>query len=76
MAKCVYCAARTISSTGLCQKCKSARHHGFKRIRNEDLIVDEAGGAWWVWTEHGEVLVVGRSTKQDAIVALGRGEQV
>lgn len=74
--RCSYCAARTISCTGLCRTCKSARHKGSKQIRDEGLIVDQAGGAWWVWTEHGQVLVVGRSTKLEAIVALGRGEQV
>jgi len=74
--KCSYCGHRTISCTGLCRTCKSARHRGGERIRAEGLIIDQAGSAWWVWNEHGQVLVVGRSTKQEAIVALGRGEEI
>jgi len=50
--------------------CKSAHHHGHKRVEAEGLLVDMAGGSWWIWSPKGEVLVIGRATKQEAIIAL------
>lgn len=58
----------------VCRTCKSSLHHAHKRIKAEGLLVDTAGGSWWVWTPKGEVLVIGRNTYFLAVLALGRGE--
>jgi hypothetical protein len=71
--KCHGCGARTISYTGWCQTCKSKRHHARKRIAGEGLVVDQAGGSWWIWTKDGEVLVSGKRTQAAAITALAMG---
>ena len=62
--------------TGFCQTCKSKRFHAHRRIEREGLIVDQAGGAWWVWDRNGEVLVIGKPTRDDAITALALGDEV
>lgn len=72
--KCTACGARTTASAGYCQRCKSLRHHGYKRLKEENLILDEAGGAWWIWDQRGDVIVSGKPTKEAAIIALGGGE--
>ena len=46
--KCKACGTRTTASAGYCQSCKSKRHHGYKRLKEENLLLDEAGGAWWI----------------------------
>ena len=71
--RCKACEARTTASAGYCQRCKSLRHHGYKRLKEEHLILDEAGGAWWIWDQRGEVIVSGKPTKEAAIIALGGG---
>jgi hypothetical protein len=68
------CGERTRACGAHCRSCQSARHQTFKRIEAEGLIVDEAGGSWWVWTAKGEVLVIGKDTKNDAIDALASGD--
>jgi hypothetical protein len=71
--KCEFCGTKTTSSWDLCRACKSALHHGHKRVEAEGLIVDETvrgAGSWWVWSPKGEVLVLGRTSKRDAIIAL------
>ena len=73
--KCEACGGRTVASAGLCRTCKSALHHAHKRIESEGLLVDTAGGSWWVWTARGEVIVMGKSTKHEAIMALALGEE-
>jgi hypothetical protein len=72
--KCKACSARTTASGGYCQRCKSLRHHGYKRIKEENLIVDQAGGAWWIWDARGDVLVAGKPTRDAAILALVLGD--
>lgn len=72
--KCTACGSRTSASAGYCQTCKSLRHHGLKRVKAENLLVDEAGGAWWIWDRRGDVLVSGKPTRAEAIIALARGE--
>ena len=74
MAICKTCDARTKASAGYCQRCKSLRHHGYKRLKAENLILDEAGGAWWIWNQRGDVLVSGKPTRAAAIIALALGE--
>jgi len=74
LSRCVGCGIKKRASGSYCQKCKSAVHHAIRRIEDESLIVDTAGGAWWVWTAKGEVLVVGKDTKPDAIYDLAMGD--
>ena len=71
--KCKTCGTRTSASAGYCQRCKSLRHHGHKRLKEEKLLLDEAGGAWWVWDARGDVVVAGKPTRDAAILALGAG---
>jgi hypothetical protein len=73
-AKCKACDTRTKASAGYCQRCKSLRHHGYKRVKDENLVVDQVGGAWWIWDARGNVLVAGKPTQAAAIIALGVGE--
>lgn len=72
--RCKTCGTRTTASAGFCQRCKSLRHHGYKRVKAEKLVVDEAGGAWWVWSPRGDVIVTGKPSREAAILALGGGE--
>ena len=72
--RCKACSARTIASGGFCQRCKSLRHHGYKRIKEENLILDQAGGSWWIWNPRGDVLVSGKPTAAEAVIALAAGE--
>jgi len=67
--KCEGCGGKT-TCAHYCQRCKSKRFHARKRIDAEGLILDEAGGAWWVWDAKGTVLVIGKNTKQEAFNAL------
>jgi hypothetical protein len=73
-AKCKACGVRTTASAGYCQRCKSLRHHGYKRVKDENLVVDQVGGAWWIWDARGNVLVAGKPTRTEAIIALAVGE--
>ena len=72
--KCKTCGTRTTASAGYCQRCKSMRHHGYKRLKEENLLLDEAGGAWWIWDQRGDVVVIGKPTRDAAILALGGGD--
>lgn len=72
--KCEWCGARTVGCTGLCRGCKSKRHHAYARIEREGLLLDVAGGAWWVWTARGDALVTGCDTRGEAVRALATGE--
>lgn len=67
MSRCKWCEAETTGYTGRCRTCKSKLHHAFKRIDAEKLIIDEAGGGWWVWSAKGDVLVIGQATRELAI---------
>ena len=71
---CVACGRKHGAMPPFCQGCRSKWHHTHKRIKKEGLIVDEAGGAWWVWDKKGEVLVMAKPTKFDAIKALAFGD--
>ena len=68
--KCEGCGTPTQGHTGRCRTCKFAYQRAFARIEKESLLVDTAGGSWWVWDKKGEVLVIGRDTKVQAIIAL------
>ena len=72
---CKACRTRTTASAGYCQGCKSKRHHGYKRLKEGKLILDEAGGSWWIWDQRGDVVVTGKPTRDAAIIALGGGDE-
>jgi hypothetical protein len=72
--KCKACGARTQASAGFCQRCKSLRHHGYQQVKDDHLVVDQAGGSWWIWDRRGEVLVSGKPTKDAAVIALASGD--
>src|SRR5574342_249936 len=72
--RCKACGARTTASGGYCQRCKSLRHHGYKQIKDEHLILDQAGGSWWIWSPRGDVLVSAKPTAAEAVIALAAGE--
>jgi hypothetical protein len=74
-ARCKTCGTRTTASAGYCQRCKSLRHHGYKRLKEENLLLDEAGGAWWIWNPRGDVLVSGKPTAAAAVIALAEGNE-
>jgi hypothetical protein len=74
MIKCKACGKRTFGSTGYCQSCKSKRHHGYKRIKEEGLLLDKAGGAYWIWNSRGDVIVTGKPTAVAAVIALVEGD--
>lgn len=72
--RCKACEVRTSASAGYCQRCKSLRHHGYKRLKKDRLILDQAGGSWWIWDPRGEVLVSGKPTATAAVIALETGD--
>ncbi len=72
--RCEGCGERTKASGPLCRTCQSTLFHAKKRVKKEGLLVDMAGGSWWVWSPKGEVLVIGKPTRADALLALMRGD--
>lgn len=72
--KCEGCGNRTTASGDLCRTCQRKLREARSRIEIEDLIVDTAGGSWWVWTPKGEVLVIGKPTQAAAVRALAFGD--
>ena len=73
--RCDWCGTSTRGCSGLCRTCKSADFHANRRIKDEKLIVDVAGGSWWVWDAKGTVLVIGKATKYMALKALALGDE-
>jgi proteasome lid subunit RPN8/RPN11 len=71
---CTVCGVRTTAHGGRCRTCKSALFHANKRVKAEGLVVDTAGGAWWIWDAKGDVVVTGKPTRLEALVALQRGD--
>lgn len=74
--RCDCCGDRTTASGDFCRSCQKARRDARKRIEAEGLIVDLAGGSWWVWSAKGEVLVIGKPSKSAAINALAIGDEI
>ena len=70
---CPGCGKRT-TAWRECQACQKLIRDAQQLIEDEDLIVDEAGGRWWIWDRSGEVVVTGKLTRADAIRALAYGE--
>jgi hypothetical protein len=71
--KCSNCEVPTTGSTGRCRTCKHALIRGGRRARAEKLLVDTAGGAWWVWAPNGEVLAGPARDRVAALILLGGG---
>ena len=69
-ARCQGCGGRTCAAGGICRTCKFTHRRAYRRIKAEGLILDQAGGAWWVWDPKGAVLVIGRPTRFAAQLAL------
>lgn len=38
-------------------------------------MVDQVGGAWWVWDAKGNTLVIGQDSKAKALAALDIGDE-
>lgn len=72
--RCEGCAIITTASGDFCRTCQRDLRAARARVSEEKLIVDTAGGSWWVWDPKGEVLVIGKSTKLTALLTLARGE--
>ena len=71
---CTVCGTPKEGSTDFCRTHKFAIRRALARVRTEALIVDTAGGAWWVWDSKGEVLVIGQDSKVAALAVLDTGE--
>jgi hypothetical protein len=72
--RCAGCGERTTASGLYCRTCQSKRHHARKDVKAGRFIVDQAGGAWWVWTAKGEVVVIGKDTMEAAFDGLAHGD--
>jgi len=72
--RCEGCGERTRASGCFCRSCQSKRHHARKDVEAGKYLIDLAGGSWWVWTDKGEVVVIGKSTKQQAFNCLAHGD--
>lgn len=73
--RCKGCGERTAAHGAYCRACQSKLTQAHRRIDREGLIVDMAGGSWWVWDAKGEVLVIGAASKGAAIEALAFGDE-
>jgi len=71
--KCDVCGTRIQGHTGHCRTHKFAIRRAGARVREEGLIVDFIGKAWWIWDAKGEVLVIGQDSKAKALAALDLG---
>lgn len=71
--KCAVCGTKKSGHTDYCRTHKFAIRRAVRRVREEALIVDQAGGAWWVWDARGDVLVIGQDSKIAALAALDSG---
>lgn len=74
--RCEGCGGRTAAAGSYCQTCQRQYRTALAAVKERDLLVDQAGGSWWVWSPKGEVLVIGKPTKHAAILALVRGDDV
>lgn len=74
--KCAICGVRKSGCTDYCRTHKFAVRAGARRVAEEGLIVDQAGGAWWVWDARGFVLVIGQDSKPKALAVLAVGGNV
>ena len=70
------------AASDFCCACQSKLRHAKKRIEAEGLIVDTVRGKniapndpYWIWSAQGDVLVIGKPTKAQAIRALAFGAE-
>jgi hypothetical protein len=73
--RCKVCGVRKAGHTDYCRLHKFAIRRSLRRVVAESLIIDLAGGAWWVWDARGGVLVIGESTREHALAALDLGAE-
>lgn len=73
--KCDVCGTRIQGCTGHCRTHKFAIRRAARRVRAESLVVEQAGGAWWVWDAKGNTLVIGQDSKVKALAALDLGDE-
>lgn len=73
--KCAVCGNKKVGHTDYCRTHKFAIRAAARRVSAEGLIVDQAGGAWWVWDAKGNTLVCGESSKARALAALAAGDE-
>lgn len=71
--KCKVCGVRKAGSSDYCRTHEFAIRRAGRRIVAESLIVDQAGGAWWVWDAKGNPLTLGEGSRAHALVALDTG---
>ena len=71
--KCAVCGNKKAGHTDYCRTHKFAIRAAIRRVNAKGLIVDQAGGAWWVWDAKGETLVIGQDSKAKALAALALG---
>lgn len=74
--RCKVCGDKKTGYTDYCRTHKFAVRAGAKRVAAESLLVDQAGGAWWVWDAKGAVLVIGQDSKAKALAILAAGGNV
>jgi len=72
--RCEGCGERTKASGAYCRTCTSKRFHARQDLKSGKFIIDLAGGSWWAWTDKGEVLVIGKKTKEEAFNCLVHGD--
>lgn len=70
---CTVCGSKKAGHTDYCRTHKFAVRFAARRVAAECLIVDVAGGSWWVWDAKGEVLVIGEDSRAKALAALHLG---
>lgn len=75
MNRCKLCGVKKSGCTDYCRTHKFAVRAGARRVAAESLLVDQAGGAWWVWNPRGDVLVIGQDSKAAALAALATGAE-
>lgn len=74
MSRCKICGVKKTGHTDFCRTHKHAMRRAVRRVREEALIVDQAGGSWWVWDARGDVLVAGEGSKAAALCVLVSGD--
>jgi hypothetical protein len=73
--KCEICGIKKSGHTSYCRTHKFAIRRAWVRVKAEGLLIDKAGGAWWVWDKKGEVLVIGEDSREHALSALALGQE-
>jgi hypothetical protein len=72
--RCEGCGERTTAAGAFCRTCQRQLGEAKAAVKKQSLLVDQAGGSWWVWSPRGEVLTIGKPTRQSALLSLVRGD--